>query len=61
MQQGHEEYIRVERGFRFLQHPFFMTSSVFLKNQERIVSLVRVMCLCLLVSTIAFWGPRESA
>lgn len=43
----------VERGFRFLKDPFFMTSSVFLKNQDRIQALSMVMCLCLLVYTIA--------
>ena len=43
----------VERGFRFLKEPAFMTSSVFLKKSERIVALAMVMCLCLLVYTIA--------
>jgi transposase len=43
----------VERGFRFLKEPAFMTSSVFLKSQKRIVALAMVMCLCLLVYTIA--------
>ena len=43
----------VERGFRFLKEPSFMTSSVFLKNQNRIVALAMIMCLCLLVYTIA--------
>ena len=43
----------VERGFRFLKDPLFMTSSVFLKKQERIVALGMIMCLCLLVYTLA--------
>jgi len=43
----------VERGFRFLKDPLFMTSSVFLKSQERIVALGMIMCLCLLVYTLA--------
>jgi len=43
----------VERGFRFLKEPAFMTSSVFLKSQKRIVALAMVMCLCLLVYMIA--------
>ncbi len=43
----------VERGFRFLKEPAFMTSSVFLKTPERIVALGMVMCLCLLVYMIA--------
>jgi len=43
----------VERGFRFLKEPLFMTSSVFLKTQERIEALGMIMCLCLLVYTLA--------
>jgi len=43
----------VERGFRFLKDPLFMTSSVFLKTQERIVALGMIMCLCLLVYSLA--------
>jgi len=43
----------VERGFRFLKDPLFMTQSVFLKKQERIIALSMIMCLCLLVYTLA--------
>jgi transposase len=43
----------VERGFRFLKDPMFMTSSVFLKLETRICALSMVMCLCLLVYTLA--------
>ena len=43
----------VERGFRFLKDPLFMTSSVFLKKDTRIAALGMVMCLCLLVHTLA--------
>jgi len=43
----------VERGFRFLKDPLFMTSSVYLKKDTRIVALGMVMCLCLLVYTLA--------
>ena len=43
----------VERGFRFLKDPLFMTSSVFLKKQERIMALSMIMCLCLLVYSLA--------
>lgn len=43
----------VERGFRFLKDPFFLTSSVFLKKDTRIVALSMIMCLCLLVYTLA--------
>lgn len=50
---NYKEQQAVERGFRFLKDPFFMTSSVFLKSQDRIVALGMIMCLCLLVYTIA--------
>ena len=43
----------VERGFRFLKDPLFMTSSVFLKNEQRIIALGMIMCLCLLVYMLA--------
>jgi transposase len=43
----------VERGFRFLKEPAFMTPSVFLKSQKRIIALAMGMCLCLLVYMIA--------
>ena len=53
MLYNYKEQQSVERGFRFLKDPFFMTSSVYLKNQDRIVALGMIMCLCLLVYTIA--------
>lgn len=53
MLSNYKEQQTVERGFRFLKDPFFMTSSVFLKTQNRIVALGMVMCLCLLCYTIA--------
>ncbi len=51
--QNYKGQQSVERGFRFLKEPAFMTSSVFLKSQERIIALAVVMCLCLLVYMIA--------
>ncbi|MCB1110476.1 MAG: IS1634 family transposase, partial [Chlamydiia bacterium] len=51
--QNYKGQQSVERGFRFLKEPAFMTSSVFLKSQKRIIALAVVMCLCLLVYTIA--------
>ncbi len=51
--QNYKGQQSVERGFRFLKEPAFMTSSVFLKSQKRIVALGTVMCLCLLVYMIA--------
>jgi len=43
----------VERGFRFLKDPVCMADAVFLKKTTRIVALGMVMCLCLLVYSIA--------
>ena len=40
---------KVERGFRFLKSPEFLTSSIFLKKAERIESLLMIMTLSLLV------------
>jgi transposase len=43
----------VERGFRFLKDPCFLTSSVFVKKPERVIALSFVMVLCLLVYRLA--------
>lgn len=51
--QNYKGQQSVERGFRFLKEPAFMTPSVFLKSQKRIIALAMVMCLCLLVYMIA--------
>ena len=40
---------KVERGFRFLKDPMFLSSSVFLKSPKRIMALAMVMTICLLV------------
>ena len=39
----------VERGFRFLKSPDFLTSSFFLKKPERIEALLMVMTCCLMI------------
>jgi transposase len=44
---------KVERGFRFLKDPLCLTSAVYLKNNERIIALTMIMCLCLLVYSLA--------
>lgn len=51
--QNYKGQQSVERGFRFLKEPAFMTPAVYLKSQKRIIALAMVMCLCLLVYTIA--------
>ncbi|MBL4764032.1 MAG: IS1634 family transposase [Colwellia sp.] len=39
----------VEKGFRFLKIPDFLTSSLYLKKPERIEALLIVMTCCLMV------------
>ena len=39
----------VEKGFRFLKSPDFLTSSLFLKKPERIEALLMIMTCCLMV------------
>ena len=39
----------VEKGFRFLKSPDFLTNSIFLKKPERIEALLMVMTTCLMV------------
>lgn len=51
--QNYKGQQSVERGFRFLKEPAFMTPAVYLKSQKRIIALAMVMCLCLLVYMIA--------
>ena len=50
----------MERGFRFLKEPAFMTPAVYLKSEKKIIALAMVMCLCLLVYTIAQRYLRQS-
>jgi len=39
----------VEKGFRFLKSPDFLTSSIYLKKPERIEALLMVMTTCLMI------------
>ena len=45
-----------ERGFRFLKDPLFFTDSLYIKNPERIETMMMLMGLSLLVYTV---GQRE--
>jgi transposase len=38
-----------EKGFRFLKHPEFLASAMFLQKPERIMALLMVMTVCLMV------------
>lgn len=40
---------KVERGFRFLKSPDFLTNAIFLKTETRIEALLMVMTCCLMV------------
>lgn len=48
-----------ERGFRFIKDPLFFTSSVFVKNRERVEAIAMIMGLCLLVYNLAQRKLRE--
>ncbi|MCH2057217.1 MAG: IS1634 family transposase [Thalassotalea sp.] len=51
---------KVERGFRFLKSPEFLTSSIFLKKPQRIEALLMIMTLSLLVYAGLEHKIRES-
>ncbi len=38
-----------ERGFRFIKDPLFFADSLFVKNPERVETMMMLMGLCLLV------------
>ncbi|MEJ6122485.1 hypothetical protein MT390_11525 [Vibrio sp. 2-Bac 85] len=38
----------VEKGFRFLKSPDFLTNSIFIKKPERIEAILMVMTSCLM-------------
>ena len=51
---------RVERGFRFLKSPQFLSDAMFLKNPERIEAMLMIMTLSLLVySALEYKIRRE--
>jgi len=49
MLSTYKEQQSVEKGFRFLKSPDFLTSSIFIKKPERIEALLMVMTSCLMV------------
>ncbi len=50
---------RVERGFRFLKSPEFLSDSLFLKNPERIEALLMLMTLSLMVYAALEYSIRK--
>jgi transposase len=49
VRDGYKGQARAERGFRFLQAPQFLASSLSLQKPERLMALVMVMTVCVLV------------
>lgn len=47
--QEYKSQQRVERGFRFLKSPEFLSDALFLKKPERIEAMLMIMTLCLMV------------
>ncbi len=47
--QAYKNQGKVERGFRFLKDPSFLSSAIFLEKPERVEALLMVMTLCLMV------------
>ena len=49
----YKNQFKVEKGFRFLKNPLCMASSIYLKNDNRIIALSTVMLITLLVYSVA--------
>ena len=45
----YREQQSTERGFRFIKDPLFFADSLFVKNPERVETMMMLMALCLLV------------
>ncbi len=57
--QGYKGQAHVEKGFRFLKHPEFLASALFLKNPQRIMALLMIMTLCLMVDAALEYRIRK--
>jgi transposase len=57
---GYKSQSLPERGFRFLQDPRFLASSLYLKKPERIMALLMVMTVCLLVYAALEYRTRQA-
>jgi hypothetical protein len=55
-----DERLKVERRFRFLKAPVFLSSTLFLKTPRRIRALMAIMTLCLLVYAAVQWRVRQA-
>lgn len=52
----YKEQQPTERGFRFIKDPLFFADSLFVKNPERVETMMMLMALCLLVYNL---GQRQ--
>ena len=52
----YKEQQSTERGFRFIKDPLFFADSLFVKNPERVETMMMLMALCLLVYNL---GQRQ--
>jgi transposase len=57
--QEYKGQSHVEKGFRFLKHPEFLASSLFLKKPERIMALLMIMTVCLMVYAALEYRIRQ--
>jgi hypothetical protein len=57
---GYKGQVHAARGFRFLQDPSLLASSLYLKKPERIMALFMVMPVCLLVYTALEYRIRQA-
>jgi transposase len=56
---GYKGQAHAEKGFRFLKHPEFLASALFLQKPERIMALLMIMTLCLMVYAALEYRIRQ--
>lgn len=56
---GYKGQSHAENGFRFLKHPEFLASALFLQKPERIMALLMIMTLCLMVYAALEYRIRQ--
>ena len=56
---GYKGQSHAENGFRFLKHPEFLASAMFLQKPERIMALLMIMTLCLMVYAALEYRIRQ--
>lgn len=56
---GYKGQAHAEKGFRFLKHPEFLASALFLQKPERIMALLMMMPLCLMVYAALEYRIRQ--